>query len=514
MEIISSPLPALSIDVGDASLQRDPQARLAQGAPAPSATVPQASAVVPVAPADTIAQTLLTRLSAAVARQEGLTQLISDLSQALALTKIPASVRTDMARVMVQAQPLIRASTTALVAAQPPGEVSNATAPTAQTTAAPATIPAQALPAISEAIERLQASLKAWQPEAAPGSPAPARLSGTQPPATPPSVAPQPAPPVSTTVQPASSLLPSPATATQPMQAPPQAVLNTPADGTLEGRPAPAPVPSPAPTPEAAQLVATLGSAAMRPVAGMQTPRAAQGAGLADALVSLLVAQQPAATAQEAARRQRNASQPPPPANDADAHSFLASAALMAYSKATPTRTQGKPAPWPADPSPALIARTLMQRTEAALAQTRALEVASQVIRAEAAASSPHPAAPTQWTFDLPLATPFGHTLVRFEIDRQAQGKRKETPDVIWRARLSLDIEPLGPVHAQIALRGAKAWVSLWAERPETAQLLETQQPLLRQSLGTDALEADILLQTGAPAGEPATGGAIRDASA
>jgi hypothetical protein len=511
MEIISSPLPALSIDVGDASLQRDPQARLAQGSPAQSATTTQAGAVPPSTSGDTIAQTLLARLATAAARQDGITLLLSDLAQTLPLPQIPTNVRKDMARIMVLAEPLIKTGTTAPSATQPPDTVRPIAVGAIQTNLDPSAIRPQALPAITEAIERLQTSLRVWQPETAASLPPPQRAAATPSSPAPAGVTQSANLPVATQVQASSS--PSPAPIWQQIPAPPQVPRGTPTETPPTGQPVASASSGPPPAEESAQVVAALGAVTSQLAALPQPQRPAQGTGLADALVSLLVAQQPVATAQETARRQRSPGQLPP-GNDPDPQALSTSAALSAYRKAMPTRAHGQPVPWPSDPSPALIARTLMQRAETALAQTRVLEVATQVMRNEQTASPPHPTAPTQWNFDLPLATPVGQALVRFEIDRHAQGARDETPEVIWRARLSLDIEPLGPVHAQIALRGAKAWVSLWAERAETAQLLETQKPLLRQTLGAEALEADILLQAGGPTGEPVHGGTIRDASA
>lgn len=511
MEIISSPLPALSIDVGDASLQRDPQARLAQGSPAQSATAPQAGAVPLPPTGDTFAQTLLVRLATAAAQQNGLALLLSDLAQTLPLPQIPANIRKDMARIMVLAEPLIKTGTTAPSATQPPDEVRPTAAGAIQTNLDPSAIRPQALPAITEAIERLQTSLRAWQPDAAELLPTPPRAAATQSSPTPAGITPPANLPVATKGQ--TSSPPSPAPILQPIPETPQVSRGTPTEASPTGQPLASASYGTPPAEESAQVMVALGAVTSQLAASPQPQRPAQGGGLADALVSLLVAQQPVATAQEAARRQRSPG-PPPPDTNADPQALATSTGLSAYRKAMPTRAHGQQVPWPSDPSPALIARTLMQRAETALAQTRVLEVATQVMRAEQAAPNTHPAAPTQWNFDLPLATPFGQALIRFEIDRHAQGTRDETPEAIWRARLSLDIEPLGPVHAQIALRGAKAWVSLWAERAETAQLLETQKPLLRQTLGAEDLEADILLQAGAPTGEPVHGGTIRDASA
>jgi hypothetical protein len=195
----------------------------------------------------------------------------------------------------------------------------------------------------------------------------------------------------------------------------------------------------------------------------------------------------------------------------AESDALLASNALSAYRKAMPTAAKAQPTSWPAEPSPAFIAKTLLQRAEAALSQTRALEVVSQGLRAEQ--SPPSGAAPTHWAFDAPLATPFGRALVRFEIDRQTPRSDRGKQEPVWRARLALDLEPLGPVHAQIALQGSKAWVRLWAEKSQTALLLDEHKGELRQTLLADEMEAEIVLNSVMPAAPDEGKGALWDAS-
>ena len=42
-----------------------------------------------------------------------------------------------------------------------------------------------------------------------------------------------------------------------------------------------------------------------------------------------------------------------------------------------------------------------------------------------------------------------------------------------WRARFSLDLEPGGPVHAEVSLSGGRTRVTLWAERDGALNDLE-----------------------------------------
>jgi hypothetical protein len=451
MEIVSNPVPALAIDVGDASLKRDPQATRAPGVPAPNV------AMTATLPSDTVARTVISALATIASQQDSLAPFLADLTKAMPFASLPAPVRAEIARVVVLAEQ---------VGQSQPASDEGAPAPPAgasvQGSASPAASQRAALPALAEAIERLQASLRQWQPEA---SSRPQSPSGPIAPSTP--AAPSSAPPPLVNQEPASII----------------------------------------------QSLSVAAGAAVPPPALPFQPQMARNGGLADALASLLVAQQPPVTAQEAQRRQRGSGNGPAAGASADGDALLASNALSAYRKAMPTAAKAQPQPtsWPAEPSPAFIAKTLLQRAEAALSQTRALEVVSQGLRAEQ--SQPAGAAPTHWAFDAPLATPFGRALVRFEIDRQTPRADRGKQEPVWRVRLALDLEPLGAVHAQIALQGSKAWVRLWAEKPETALLLDEHKRELRQTFLADEMEAEIVLNSFMPAAPDLEQGALWDAN-
>jgi hypothetical protein len=79
--------------------------------------------------------------------------------------------------------------------------------------------------------------------------------------------------------------------------------------------------------------------------------------------------------------------------------------------------------------------------------------------------------------------------------------------------RLSLDLEETGPMHALVSLRGARAGVTLWAERPETADLFRSSLAELRDALSVADLEIDALdVRTGTPAmAQPAPPGSFLD---
>ena len=85
-------------------------------------------------------------------------------------------------------------------------------------------------------------------------------------------------------------------------------------------------------------------------------------------------------------------------------------------------------------------------------------------------------------------------------MSRDARAPKADPQTRVWRARFSLDVEPMGPVHALVALSGARASVTLWAERISTATRLNENAPMLSEALRAAALEpADFQLRVGAP---------------
>jgi hypothetical protein len=82
----------------------------------------------------------------------------------------------------------------------------------------------------------------------------------------------------------------------------------------------------------------------------------------------------------------------------------------------------------------------------------------------------------------------------------------------VWRVNFSIDLEPVGPVHASIALAGERAAVTLHAERDDSAKILREGLPLLEAGLKDAALEAgELICRSGAPAAPRAAPGLFVD---
>jgi hypothetical protein len=161
------------------------------------------------------------------------------------------------------------------------------------------------------------------------------------------------------------------------------------------------------------------------------------------------------------------------------------------------------------DAAPQEIADKLIAATDGALARTTLLQIASLPDQPD----QPRAEATQRWNFEVPLATPHGTSIAQFEVSRDARAARADPQARTWRARFSLDIEPMGPVHALIALSGARTSVTLWAERAATATRLNAHAPMLSEALRAAELEpADFSARLGtAPIARAAAPGRFMD---
>lgn len=150
------------------------------------------------------------------------------------------------------------------------------------------------------------------------------------------------------------------------------------------------------------------------------------------------------------------------------------------------------------DPSPQAAARTLLAETDAALARHTLMQAAS--LPDPGAAGGPDQAA-GRFVFEIPFATPQGTTIAQFEIARDGKSAPgTERQEAVWRARFALDIEPVGVVHAQITVAGARTGVTLWAERGASAALLRDHAADLAERLRAADLDpSEVLVRDGSP---------------
>jgi hypothetical protein len=154
------------------------------------------------------------------------------------------------------------------------------------------------------------------------------------------------------------------------------------------------------------------------------------------------------------------------------------------------------PATLPEEASARDAAQHLLKATDGALARQTLLQIASLP---DEGANRAEQAGP-RLTLDIPLATPQGNAVAQLRIEQEPS--KREGPDIrpVWRAHFSIDIEPIGPVHASIALFGDRAAVTLYAERDASAEQLRHGLPVLEASLKDAAFETgELLCRAGAP---------------
>jgi hypothetical protein len=115
-------------------------------------------------------------------------------------------------------------------------------------------------------------------------------------------------------------------------------------------------------------------------------------------------------------------------------------------------------------------------------------------------------------TFDIPLATPQGTAVAQFRIERDGRRRQGTDQRPVWLACFSIDLEPIGPVHARIALTGDRTTVTIHAERPDSADRLRGGLALLQAGLREAALDpGDIQCRAGVPTAAPAAPGLFVD---
>ena len=91
----------------------------------------------------------------------------------------------------------------------------------------------------------------------------------------------------------------------------------------------------------------------------------------------------------------------------------------------------------------------------------------------------------TTWQLEVPMRNqqelvPLQLKLQQERESRQETGERKES---LWRVELAFDLEPLGPLQVQAQLIQGSLSSQLWAERSDTASLIDFELPHLRERL-------------------------------
>jgi hypothetical protein len=203
-------------------------------------------------------------------------------------------------------------------------------------------------------------------------------------------------------------------------------------------------------------------------------------------------------------------------ARTAVARGYGAPAAEIARSKVPPPPYAGGPMAGQKPTPPALslgqptidIVRGLLKGASGALARQDLMQIASlpdaQHHEFETSEARQQGA---RLNLDLPFVTPQGVAVAQFEISHDGGGSGGGAvgpAERTYKARFSIDIEPLGPVHAMVTLTGARTRVSLWAERAETIARFRAGEESLAAALREAELSPEVAVHSGAP---PSPGG-------
>lgn len=171
-----------------------------------------------------------------------------------------------------------------------------------------------------------------------------------------------------------------------------------------------------------------------------------------------------------------------------------------------PPRRSAPPVAEPALPlapprdAPKAIAARLLDGAERAIDRL-VLHQAAAVPDAAADPAAP-PDRQEVISFPVPVAGPTGLSVASVRIERDPPDPDSEAPGGrALRVDIALDVDPLGPLHARLALVGAdRVAVGLWCDRPEAVAVLEAGLPSLRAGLAAAGLDlADASVHAGPP---------------
>ncbi|TBW33023.1 flagellar hook-length control protein FliK [Siculibacillus lacustris] len=159
------------------------------------------------------------------------------------------------------------------------------------------------------------------------------------------------------------------------------------------------------------------------------------------------------------------------------------------------------------------LGRQALERTDGALKRIL-LEQAAVLDRPADAAARVGPGR-GEWTAELPIATAAGTGVMQMTVERDGGRDPTKAGEAAWRVRFSLDVEPVGPVHARIGLSGERMSIGLWIERPEMAARLAEDIGTLRGALEAAAIPVDgVHVAVGQPvAAKPAASAHFVDVS-
>lgn len=168
-------------------------------------------------------------------------------------------------------------------------------------------------------------------------------------------------------------------------------------------------------------------------------------------------------------------------------------APLLPPLTANQPQAQARAMPFPLTLEPNKWLHGLTQQVESALARVQLNQLATQPADGEQR---------QVWLLELPLRRDNGVDVLHLRIEREPE--HTDSPGARsgngWTVRLAFDLEGLGPVQSRVGLHGGLVSSAFWAERPETAELLQRHLGTLREQLEAAGLDvAGLTAQLGRP---------------
>jgi hypothetical protein len=141
---------------------------------------------------------------------------------------------------------------------------------------------------------------------------------------------------------------------------------------------------------------------------------------------------------------------------------------------------ENRPQSSPLDAGISKLLNQLLRQTEGSLARIQLNQLSS--MPAEEGTRQ-------VWQFDIPVKHPEGFDSFQLRIEREQSHSEKKDARHRWRLSLNFDLDPLGPVQAQITLLGEQVSALFLTERKESADLIERQLTSLEQAFARAGLK-------------------------
>ncbi|MEM9631824.1 MAG: flagellar hook-length control protein FliK [Pseudomonadota bacterium] len=155
--------------------------------------------------------------------------------------------------------------------------------------------------------------------------------------------------------------------------------------------------------------------------------------------------------------------------------------------------------------------QSLLKETDAALARLRITQLANTGLIAEEGSHAS--SRPADIVVELPLSLGHETAVMQMQIGRDGGGRDdEEDGEPAWRLRFALDLTATGPLEAAISLRGGGTYASLWVDRKETYDNLNSVRETMEAAFADAGLDLqEFRLIRGLPPKTAARYGALID---